>query len=127
MELLARTVWKKILVDARPPCDDQKRRAELSLGSGLAESFPDYMGFFFAETRALTRAATFADTFALTLAATRAFTRGRTLAEIGALTLGVGCDGVVELATMAFLVVFKLLISDFFWMLTMRSWNLVLI
>jgi hypothetical protein len=72
------------------------------------------MGFFFAETRALMRAPTFADTFALTLAAMWAFTRGRTLAEIGALTLGVGCDGVVELATMAFLVVFKLLISDFF-------------
>jgi hypothetical protein len=35
-------------------------------------------------------------------------------AEIGALTLGVACTGVAELATIAFLVVFRLLSRDFF-------------
>jgi hypothetical protein len=35
-------------------------------------------------------------------------------AEIGALTLGVPWAGVVELATIAFLVVFRLLSRDFF-------------
>jgi hypothetical protein len=35
-------------------------------------------------------------------------------AEIGALTLGFACAEVVELATIAFLVVFRLLSRDFF-------------
>jgi hypothetical protein len=43
-----------------------------------------------------------------------AFTRDMMRAEIGALTLGVPCTGVVELATIAFLVAFKLLSRDFF-------------
>jgi hypothetical protein len=40
-------------------------------------------------------------------------------AATGALTLGV-VEGVEELATMAFFVVFRLLISDFFWIVTLR-------
>lgn len=51
-----------------------------------------------------------------TRVAMRVFTRVVTRAATGALTLGV-VEGVEELATMAFLVVFRLLSSDFLWIL----------
>ena len=54
----------------------------------------------------------------LTLVLTRVWRR----AETGALTLGLAG---VELTTMAFLVAFKLLISDFFWMVTVGSSRLI--
>ena len=56
--------------------------------------------------------ATLATIRALSLACTLAFFRGMMRAETGALT--VGLDGVAELATIAFLVAFRLLIKDFF-------------
>jgi hypothetical protein len=43
-----------------------------------------------------------------------------TRAATGALTLGV-VEGFEELATMAFLVVLRLLISDFFWIVKLGS------
>ena len=40
---------------------------------------------------------------------------------MGALTLGVSVADAVELATMAFFVVFRLLSKDFFWMVIVSS------
>jgi hypothetical protein len=37
--------------------------------------------------------------------------------------LTLGLAALVELATIAFFVVFRLLISDFFWIVMMRSWQ----
>jgi hypothetical protein len=45
---------------------------------------------------------------------TRALVRGMTRAAMGAFTLGVACELVVELATIAFLVAFRPLSRDFF-------------
>lgn len=56
------------------------------------------------------------------LTAILAFLLARMRAETGALTLGFSG---VELATMAFLVVFSLLISDFFWIVTVCSSRLI--
>jgi len=56
----------------------------------------------------------------VTRVATRLCIRVLTRAATGALTLGV-VEGFEELATMAFLVVLKLLISDFFWIVKLGS------
>jgi len=63
-------------------------------------------------------AATLALTLARTFAVTRAEMGALTRAETGALTLGFSAAGV--LATMAFLVVFRVLNSDFFWIDTFQ-------
>jgi hypothetical protein len=65
-------------------------------------------------TLALTLAATLAATLALTFAATLAATLAWTRADTGALTLGFAGVEVVELATIALLVVFRLFSRDFF-------------